>query len=179
LILAGVVPYLNHNDYGYTNGTVRFDSENLDAYAWFDTSGTHVYPHWTVIYDIQRLLQEELPRVTQGKLNLQYFEGDESPELGVPLLHMYIDASVPGSGNNATSSTNGELDYCLAKWPSSLMPSTNNLFIEILQAVGDLPDIGGNPPVIHNPGTGWEINDFGESTFSLLYFVNPNTFFDD
>lgn len=164
--------YLNY----LHRGTIRFGPNNLESYAWFDTSGSNGHPVNYVRTAIDRLLTEEIPRVTQEKLQLEYYEGDESPELGTPKLRMFINHSVPGSGNNGTSSENGYLTWCEASWPWN--PGVAVLYIEILQAIGDLPDLaGGDPPIISNTGDGWIINQLGEDMFGLLYFVLPGTYF--
>ncbi|NQV38209.1 MAG: hypothetical protein HQ509_09435, partial [Candidatus Marinimicrobia bacterium] len=170
--LDDVAEYLNSEG----NGTVRFGPDDLNAPAWWDTN--YDLPDAWMSALIPYLLDNELSPATLGKLNMQYIESDVDP--GNPKLHMYKDESVPGSGNNATSSIDGVIYYCQAKWPSSPPPTIYTLWIEILQAVGDLPDLGGvDPPVIsYDAQDGYYINDFGKSTFSLLYFVLPDTYFD-
>ncbi|MBT4033513.1 MAG: T9SS type A sorting domain-containing protein [Candidatus Marinimicrobia bacterium] len=173
--LAGVSSYLNDSG----NGTVRFRPDDLNAYAWLDTSGTHIVPHPTIRSDIIDLLEIKLPEITYGKLQLQYVESEIDPSPGQPRLYMYIDASVPGSGTNSTLfDENNNIILAQARWPSPPNPGQSDIFIEILQAVADLPDhAGSNPPVItYVSGVGYVINDFGEDIFMLDYFVNPGTY---
>jgi len=42
-----------------------------------------------------------------------------------------------------------------------------------------LPDLAGDPPILTNSDSGMIINEFGENMFTLLYFVNPGTYFGD
>ena len=175
--MDGVAVYLNSEG----NGTVRFAPEDLQAYAWFDTGGTHITPVDYIRNTVLDLLENQLPAATHGKLQLQYIESDVNPNAGGPILQMYVDSSVPGSGTNYTGSVNGNITLASATWPLSPPPGNGDLVIEISQAVADLPDLAGSNPPIFNyiAGVGYVLNELGEDIFGLDYFVNSNTFFDD
>ena len=102
-----------------------------------------------------------------------YEEDNITPN--VPYLEMAIDPGFNASNN--TAATNNVIDSCYAHWPDNFQ-ATATLGIEILQAVGDLNDIGGNdPPILSYENGEWVINHTGQECFHLLYNFDPGTKF--
>jgi hypothetical protein len=170
--LNSVAPYIDH----LWNGTVRFRTEDLEGPARYDLNYDPPYAHITEwMHDF---LENRLPPATLGKLNLQYEEDFGQPE--VNHLWMSIDPGHPTPGVNGTQYNEfNEITSAMALWSSdSGLPSVYVVWVEIMQAIGDLPDLDGtDPPFIsYNPdGPGLIINQLGYNTLSLLYFLQPGT----
>ena len=153
--------------------THRFSDNDLNAPAWFDLNYTA--PTATARERCLYWIEDQLPPATKGKLNMVYQEDTVQPT--TPYLQMAIDPSFNASNN--TFVLNNLIDWCYAHWPDTYQ-STYVLGIEILQAVGDLNDIGGvDPPILtYNTQTlVWEINWLGQCMFHLLYNFDPGTRF--
>ena len=151
--------------------TGRFSYNDLNAPAWFDLNYT---PPTTTTRDrVQYWVLQQLPPATKGKLNMVYEEDNSAPT--VPYLQMAIDPSFNASNN--TFMNGNIIDWCYARWPNNSQ-SYYTLGIEILQAVGDLNDIGSNdPPILSYEGGSWVINHTGQECFHLLYNFDPGTRF--
>lgn len=169
--LNSVAPYIDH----LLNGTVRFATEDLSAPARYDLNYDPVYPH--ISTEMQNFLQIALPDATLGKLTLQYEEGYGEPDTNH--LWMSIDPDHPTPGVNTTLyNENNEITQARARWSSNpIVPSEYQVQIEILQSIGDFPDLDGtDPPFISwNEDQGLYINELGQNALSLLYFLQPGT----
>ncbi|MBU1873670.1 T9SS type A sorting domain-containing protein [bacterium] len=169
--MSTVVPYLNED---WLKGTVRFGPNDLEAPARWNMNYD---PPYEFIRDyIIDLLENEIPQATLGKLHLQYYESTEKPT--VPYLALAMDSSFPGPGTNGTLfNENNIITTCSANWPPT--PNMYTTWIEILQAIADLPDLNGiDPPIVsYTTELGPHINELGQDIFSLLYFIQPNTYF--
>ena len=160
---------------GDPQGTVRFGADDLNAPAWWDLN--HIAPDSTRSAWTHQLIDSLNVIPHMDKLNLQYIESTELPS--VPYLRIAIDPSYPGMGTNSTVYENdtNEIIVANARYPPSLS-NKHTFYIEIVQAIGNLQDIGGQDPSIIHPnqeGTELIINDLGKKCLSLLYFIQPMT----
>jgi len=152
-------------------GTVRFGPNDLNAPAWWNMNYTA--PDSATHARVIDLLENHLPAATKNKLWLQYQEGTVEPTDSH--LWMAIDPGVPGPTNGTTYDPNtNEIIECHARWPNQ--PITKDLWIETLQAIGNLYDVGGvDPPILSHDGPDYYINELGQQLLGLLYFVQPKT----
>ena len=156
---------------GPNGETHRFSDDDLDAPAWVNLNYTA--PNSTTETRMQYWIAQLIP-ATKGKLDMVYQKSTTAPS--VPYLEMAIDPSFPAS-NSTTVNGNNEITSCYAHWPNNFQPSAT-IGIEMLQAVGDLNDIGGNdPPIISFEGGDWVINYLGQECLHLEYNFDPGTKF--
>jgi len=170
--MSTVVPYLNED---WFKGTVRFGPDDLQAPAWWNMN--YDPPTDIVRENVLAVINDHIPKATLGKLNLQYIESNTRPTGSV--LELGMDSSFPGPGTNFTGfDDNNCILYATSRWP--LIPNMYTTWIEILQAIGDLPDLPTDPPIVsYTPELGPHINELGQNMLGLLYFVLPNTYFTD
>lgn len=155
---------------GPNGETHRFSDNDLDAPAWVNLNYTA--PNSTTETRMQYWIAQLIP-ATKGKLNMVYQQGTTTPS--VPYLEMAIDPSFGPS--NGTVAPNNTIDSCYAHWPNNFQ-SKYVIGIEMLQAVGDLNDIGGvDPPILSFENGDWVINHTGQECFKVLYNFDPGTKF--
>ena len=165
-----VAPYIDH----LLNGTVRFRTEDLEAPARYDLN--YDPPYVGIRDEMIDFLENHLPPATLGKLNLQYEEDYGHPEANH--LWVALDPDFPSPGVNTTLYNEfNEITQAIAQWSSTPLPNEYQVWVEIMQAVGDLPDLdGADPPFISwDENQGWYINGLGQNTLNLLYFLQPGT----
>jgi len=151
--------------------THRFSDNDLDAPAWVNMNYTA--PNTTTETRMQYWIAQLVP-ATKGKLDMVYQKSTTTPS--VPYLELAIDASFPASNSTSVNGSN-EITSCYAHWPNNSQ-SYYSLGIEMLQAVGDLNDIGGNdPPILSYENGNWVINHTGQECFHILYNFDPGTKF--
>ncbi len=166
--LGPMQEYASKDENGNT-GTRKFATSDKDAPIWWDKNyDNYTTEQRTWISEVCNDLKS-LPHVY---LTLPFQEGTVIPSSSYNGISM--DASFPSPGTNSTTyNSNHEITSSSAEYPDS--PAKSTFFIEILQAIGDLNDVGGNNPAIL--GNDYKLNTTGQKIFSVMYLFQPKTKF--
>jgi hypothetical protein len=155
---------------GVNIGTRKFSTNNSSAPLWIDGNYTSLTTQQT---EWLNELKNELSGLPHVYLSLPIQQSTTTP--GLPYTRIAVDASFPSPGTNSTNynSTTHHITKGEAKYPLSF--SENTFKIEILQAIGDLNDVGGSNPEILDVNQ--NLNSTGQQVFSVLYLFKPKTKF--
>jgi hypothetical protein len=155
-------------------GIRKFSKNDANAPAWWDANFTASTP------EQRQWLNEliaDLQSVPHVYLQLPFQETTTQPS--TPHLRIAVSSTFPAPGSNGTdyNSTTNEITQARARYPLAFTEYTFK--IEILQAIGDLNDIGGGDPAIMEVygDDKRRLNTLGKQIFAVMFLAQPKTKF--
>ncbi len=169
--------YASTDGNGLNTGIRKFSTNDKDAPIWWDQNyDNYTTEERTWISEICNDLKS-LPHVY---LTLPFQEGTTTPSSAN--IRVAVDENFPPPGTNSTTynEVTHEIIQGRARYPP---PIQEGVFkIEILQAIGDLNDAGGDPTILgredpDNLNSSLILNTTGRKIFSVMYLFKPKTKF--
>ncbi|MFC2133818.1 hypothetical protein ACFLTH_04315 [Bacteroidota bacterium] len=152
----------------YFNNTVRFADSDLPAPAYVYVDVGNGYQPLTS--EQEGWLNELISEAGGVGLGLSYQSGSSIPS--VPYLGIAVNSIYPAP-SNGTNSTNNIITAASATYPLAF--TERSFKIEIWQALFDLPDQGGDPPVLT---TSYTLNSTAQKAMKLVMTYQPGARFE-
>lgn len=159
---------------GLNEGIRKFDITDKDAPFWVDThdGGLNLTAEQMEWYSD---IVTDLSSVPHSYLTLPLQQGPTQPTEAH--VRVSIDEDNPLTPSNSTSFNpeTHEITQARASYPLSF--SEGHFKVEIIQAIGDLNDVGGTPNIFNGPDQNYTLNTTGRNIFAVMYLFQPGTKF--